>query len=268
MEGLTLTDTVYTHDRVDWHYHENAYFTFILRGGVVEGNHKEVYECGPGALLYHNWQDPHYNIKSPQFTRGMHIELSRGWMETLAEGCRDLSGGGGLGRISSLGRVTGVLQGSLRLEHPGLKLIFYKIFRESLIGGDLMELSIQQLLGEVHHFEGPAASGRAKPRWVGLVRDLLHAGYAGSLSLKEIAAAAGIHPVHLSRDFRKYFGCSLGDYIRGLRLERALTLLGNSAMSLTHIALECGFADQAHFVRLFKASQGITPSAYRRLLTG
>ncbi len=63
LEGLTLTDTVYTHDKVDWHYHQNAYFTFILQGNVMEGNKKEIFSCSAGDLLFHNWQDPHYNIK-------------------------------------------------------------------------------------------------------------------------------------------------------------------------------------------------------------
>lgn len=35
LDGITLTDTVYTHSKVDWHYHENAYFTFILEGNVI-----------------------------------------------------------------------------------------------------------------------------------------------------------------------------------------------------------------------------------------
>ena len=69
LEGLTLTDTEYTHDYVDWHYHENAYFTFILDGLVLEGNKKETYHCSTGSLLFHNWQESHYISKPPGFTR-------------------------------------------------------------------------------------------------------------------------------------------------------------------------------------------------------
>lgn len=69
LNGLTLTDTEYTHDKVDWHYHENAYFTFILQGNLIEGNRNEVYNCSAGSLLFHNWQEPHYNIKPDGFTR-------------------------------------------------------------------------------------------------------------------------------------------------------------------------------------------------------
>jgi cupin superfamily acireductone dioxygenase involved in methionine salvage len=40
IEELTITDTEYTHPYVDWHYHENAYFTFLLQGNMIEGNKK------------------------------------------------------------------------------------------------------------------------------------------------------------------------------------------------------------------------------------
>ena len=252
LSGLTLTDTEYTHEKVDWHYHENAYFTFILEGGVVEGNKKEVYECSPGSLLFHHWQDPHYNIKSPRFTRGFHIELSADWLEALS---LDSS------RIA----------GSRHLAHPALKLLFYRIFRETkLAGDDTMELSVQQLMNEVfvHLLDeaGPDGLQRSRPRWVTMIRELLHAGYDQPWTLGGLAGQLDIHPVHLSRDFSKYFHCSLGAYIRKLRIERSLALFAREDLTLTDIAYACGFSDQSHFVRCFRADQGISPSAYRRLL--
>jgi AraC family transcriptional regulator len=81
MDGIVLTDTEYTQSRVDWHYHENAYFTFILQGNVLEGNKKETYHCSAGSLLFHHWQDPHYNIKPDGFTRGFHVELEASWFK-------------------------------------------------------------------------------------------------------------------------------------------------------------------------------------------
>src|SRR5579872_7425592 len=83
LKGITLTDTEYTQARVDWHFHENDYFTFILEGGMLEGNRRGVYECSPGDLLYHNWDDAHYNIKSNEFTRGFHVELEPQWFESF-----------------------------------------------------------------------------------------------------------------------------------------------------------------------------------------
>lgn len=51
LDGITLTDTEYTHEKVDWHFHENAYFTFIIEGKLLEGNKKDIYECKSGNLV-------------------------------------------------------------------------------------------------------------------------------------------------------------------------------------------------------------------------
>lgn len=52
VNGLTLTDTEYTHAYVDWHYHENAYFTFILQGGVKRATEKRSTIAGPEASCF------------------------------------------------------------------------------------------------------------------------------------------------------------------------------------------------------------------------
>lgn len=49
--------------QVGWHYHENPHLTFILRGAVIEGTKKHVYQCSPGELLFHGAFEPHYNAK-------------------------------------------------------------------------------------------------------------------------------------------------------------------------------------------------------------
>ena len=72
-KDIVITDTEYTHPKVDWHHHENPYFTYLLQGKLFEANKKEAYYLEPGSLLFHHWQDAHYNIKPPEFTRGFHI---------------------------------------------------------------------------------------------------------------------------------------------------------------------------------------------------
>ncbi len=72
--------------------------------------------------------------------------------------------------------------------------------------------------------------------------------------------------LHLSRHFPKYFKATIGDYIRTVKVQKALSLLPNKHKSLTEIAAECGFADQSHFIRSFKDCYQLTPLHYRKLL--
>jgi len=249
MDGITLTDTEYTHDKVDWHYHEHPYFTFILQGRLLEGNKKETYHCSPGTLLFHNWQEPHYNIKPKGFARGFHIELGQKW---LADTDFDLAG----------------LQGNIPVSNPDHKLLLYKIFRETKINDQTSSLSIQALLLQAltGMHQGQDDALKTKPAWVKRLIEILHERRAEKLSLTELAQLLDIHPVHLSRDFSKHFRCGLGDYIRKLKIERSLSLLPDKKQSLAAIAFECGFSDQSHFIRCFKNMVGASPLAYRKIL--
>src|SRR5687768_12078276 len=77
LNGITLTDTDTENpqEHIDWHYHENPYFTFILWGILIESNERESYQCSAGSLLFHGSQEPHYNVKPEGSTRCFHIEF-------------------------------------------------------------------------------------------------------------------------------------------------------------------------------------------------
>ncbi len=88
-----------------------------------------------------------------------------------------------------------------------------------------------------------------------------------SLSLKEIAEGLNVHPAYVSREFSKYFNnLSYGEYIRKLRIEKAVELLGQPGHTLAEIAYLTGFSDQSHFTRIFRKHTGQSPAAYRKSL--
>lgn len=254
MDGVTLTDTAYTHPRVDWHFHKDDYFTFLLEGGVVEVNKKEAYELVAGDLLFHNWQDAHYN-KDAQYdvatgrpTRGFHVELQDGWYERL-------------------GIAADLTEGSIRLYNPLVKNLMYNIVKEAKLAGTAGQLGVDALLVQILAMVGKIREERdgGRPAWVRRVREMLRDS-AEAWTLTGMAAELNIHPVHLSREFSKHFHTNLGDYLRMVKVQRSMALLADRGRSLTDIALECGFADQSHYIRAFKAYQQITPLEYRRLM--
>jgi AraC family transcriptional regulator len=81
--------------------------------------------------------------------------------------------------------------------------------------------------------------------------------------MAQIARAAGRHEIHVAREFRRFFGCSAGTYMRRLRTEEAERMLLKRSVSISEIALTCGFASHSHLCREFKAHFGVTPSEYR-----
>ncbi|MDP9190373.1 MAG: AraC family transcriptional regulator [Acidobacteriota bacterium] len=103
-------------------------------------------------------------------------------------------------------------------------------------------------------------------RWMHVARDFLHAHFAEKLTLRRIADAAGVHPVHLCRAFPRRFGTTVGEYLRALRVDEAARRLAGTEQSIAAVALDAGFDSQSHLTRNFRARLGITPAAYRAAL--
>jgi AraC-like DNA-binding protein len=88
-----------------------------------------------------------------------------------------------------------------------------------------------------------------------------------TLSLKDVSKDLDIHPAYLSRSFSKYFdNLSFGEYIRKLRIDKAIQLLKESKYSLSEIAYLTGFSDQSHFIRIFKKQTGMLPTVYKKVV--
>jgi len=84
------------------------------------------------------------------------------------------------------------------------------------------------------------------------------------LTLEALASESGYSPIHFSRMFRAATGQTPHNYVLHLRVARARELLNEPSVSLTEIALECGFSSHSHMTRVFHQFVGMTPSAYRR----
>lgn len=243
VNGITLTETVYTHEWVDWHYHENAYFTYLLGGRMVEGSRKEKNICSQGTLLYHNCHEPHYNIKPPGYTKGFHIEAPAEWIKEQ--------------------RLSGSIEGKCRVTEPQILHNIHKIYNEFRQRSTDTGSAIEELLLDIFGVLERTGSGINKPIWLKEIIKIIEARFTENLSLNELSQLTGVHPVHLSRDFKKHFGCNVTSYIRRCRLELALKLISAKNRSLAQIAAECGFADQSHFIKWFKKTAGYTPNTFR-----
>ena len=110
-------------------------------------------------------------------------------------------------------------------------------------------------------------SAKKPPAWVKELKEIIQDQVDTNISLKQLSKDLDINPAYLYREFSKYFdNLSFGEYIRKLRIEKAIEYLNNSPYSLTKIAYLTGFSDQSHFTRIFKKFTGQNPSAFRKKL--
>ncbi len=103
------------------------------------------------------------------------------------------------------------------------------------------------------------------PPWLDRIRQMIHDS-RGAASVAELAREAGVHRVHVARTFRDHYGVPVTGYARKVRVKAALSLLENSSHALSRVALESGYADQAHFTREIRSIVGATPGKLRARL--
>jgi AraC-like DNA-binding protein len=105
------------------------------------------------------------------------------------------------------------------------------------------------------------------PSWAKELKEIIQDQIDTNITLKQLSKDLDVNPAYLSREFSKYFNdLSFGEYIRKLRIEKAIEYLNSSNFSLTKVAYLTGFSDQSHFTRIFKKHTGQSPSAYKKSL--
>ena len=87
--------------------------------------------------------------------------------------------------------------------------------------------------------------------------------FCEQITLADVARSAFLSKFHFSRAFHQETGRSFRDYLRGLRIARAKTLLADTRLSVTEIAFAVGFNDLSHFDKVFSGVVDVTPTGYR-----
>ncbi len=134
----------------------------------------------------------------------------------------------------------------------------------------LQSSPFERMLIEVYHkLSENEKPGKKTPAWVkdlkALIQDQIDADMV--VGLREISGELNLNPSYLSREFSRHFdNLTFGEYMRKIRIEKAVRLMENSDYSLTEIAYLTGFSDQSHFNRIFKKHTGKTPSVMRKEL--
>jgi AraC-like DNA-binding protein len=246
--GVTLVENAYAPGYViPRHVHASAFFGMVLEGGYREYYDNHCRECSPSLLLFHPSGEVHSEMHYDVVVRILSIEPSQ-WL------------------LAHIGDYAQVLDGPQEFRGGPVLRLAARLYKEFRSDDPLAPLALEgvalELLASILRQRADRAS--TAPRWLAAAHDLMRERMGENLSLGVIAAATGVHPAHLARTFRRHYGCTVGDHMRGLRAERARQELKNSDRPLAELALALGYADQSHFVNSFRQQNGMTPGAFRR----
>jgi AraC-like DNA-binding protein len=151
--------------------------------------------------------------------------------------------------------------------NPALARAVEDAFRgplDSLSADSIVVDLAEALLGAERGGARPAAVRRVDVAAVERARQLLDAERARTVHSSELESITGLTRYELARQFRTVLGTSPHRYLLMRRLALARDLI-HAARALVDVACEAGFADQAHFTRVFRAAFGLTPARYRAL---
>ena len=84
------------------------------------------------------------------------------------------------------------------------------------------------------------------------------------LSLSVLAEEFHLNPQYISQLFKNEIGVNFLTYLTNIRMEKAKKLLLSTSLSVAEVADKSGYGDYRVFTKVFKKSEGITPSQYRR----
>lgn len=226
-----------------FHAHVNPHLTLLLQGGTLEKRQRGQYERRTGDLVFFHAGEGHQNSHTLLPSRNINLEFSADFLHTFG--------------------ISETAMGEALKRSPDAPFLPLRVHNELQAGDACSADSVAMLVLNVL---GPVSRGhRTRPPWVRLVAEMLRDRWNQPVSLPELAAAAGVHPVTLSKYFPRYFGVTLGQYLRRLRVLRALALIHSTSLSLTQVAYECGFYDQIHFTRAFRECTGMLPKAFKKM---
>ncbi len=229
------------------HAHDRAAFCCTLSGGYEERYGGRAFRCGAQSVVFRPARDAHSDHFGGAASHCLVVELPEEWVRRSHQ-------------------HAGVLNEPRSWDSPRFKWLLQQVYREYRHEDPASALAaeglIWQLIAEVARHD---VDRDRVPRRLAVVRERLQAQFALPPRLLQLADLAGVHPAHLSRAFRRHYGCTISAYVRQLRVEFACRQLSETDEAIATIALRAGFTHQAHFSTAFKRQTGRTPGEVRRL---
>jgi AraC-like DNA-binding protein len=230
------------------HYHPGPTLSLVFRGGYIERFGGASIAGEPLTAILKPALFAHENYMSPLGLHALYVEPSMVVMETI---CPELAL-----------PTAPIALGSAKVRAL-VGLVLHEVRERDGLSDLCLHAYLLEILGEAARQQRMNSTGRVV--WLGHVRDRLREEFRATPRIEALAGDVGVHPVHLAQAFRQRYGCTVGEYIRHLRVEHAAAQLRGSN-SISRIALEAGFADHSHLTRVFRRIVGMTPSKYRELV--
>ena len=153
----------------------------------------------------------------------------------------------------------------------GRKTFIERLERFPAVRDHLYKVALDRALQSFRVINGTAGPAGNKPPLLGpsaveKAQDLIQRHYAEPLRLEDVARACGMSKYHFSRVFKLRSGHSFKGYLNQVRIAAAKRTMREKGVNVSEACFAVGFNDLSYFSRVFRASEGVPPSVFRRRL--
>jgi len=128
----------------------------------------------------------------------------------------------------------------------------------------LLQLTMASLIDRAERMHKPEDSyAYTGAVYAHYARNYIDLNYSEQIRVSELADFIGVNRSYLSSSFKQLMGMSIQDYIVGVRMNRARSLLRGTDLKVNEIAQMVGYEDVLSFSKIFKAKNGMSPKSYR-----
>lgn len=252
-----------------WHHHPECEITLVVKGGTerLVGNQISALEAGDlvflGANVPHDYRNEPVPGKPPAPVEAIVVQflpqlpgqedwLNRSSMKPVQRLFERASQGL---EVTGITRLTATRIVNDMVKAQGMKRVILLLQLLDLLANS-------EEVREICHEFVPQRQGGVSDR-VGKACEHIAQHLAEPIYVAELASMAGLGKSAFSRLFKRSTGRTLPQYVNELRVARACSLLAETDLTVSQIAMDCGFVSPAHFQRKFREHQHCVPLVYR-----
>lgn len=228
------------------HHHPCAHLTVVASGTVSDSAGDALEVLHAGDVLFRPAGSVHENLVAEPGSRGVVIELEDPLMASICDAWK-------------------LASQPIRTDARTLHGLPFRLIEELATDDSSSPLILRGLVLEMFgvgtRVLRPSRDARP-PWWVHNAVQIINDRYAERLTIGKVAKEVGIPAGRLRDGLRRWYGNTFSGLLRDRRISAA-TALFDSELSMEEIAALCGFYDQSHFTRAFRAARGTTPQRSR-----
>jgi AraC-like DNA-binding protein len=252
-----------------WHYHSECEITLVLKGGTERLVGNNISPIRPGDLVFLGSNVPHdYRNQPAAGMQAAEVEAivvqfmpqlpgHEDWLQqSTMKPIRRLFQRADQGiEVTGITRLTATRIVQEMLHVHGMKRVILLLQLLDLLSNSE---ELREISSPVLPQPRPGASDR-----VSMACEFIASHLPEPIYVADLAAIVGLGKSAFSRLFKKSTARTVPQYVNELRIARACLLLAETDLTVSQIAMDCGFVSPAHFQRQFREHQHCVPLAYR-----